>query len=290
MNPFKFKIIPFTVLLFLISATSFSQQKTGNIVEYFGKEKINEISEGKLLHVFKTGLSVQIQDFSFNSASFPKDPVFKKFLMNSNLKVSKGEVFDINNNGDELKWNEISTDKTNTFNNENLRSSYVYLTYKSGSERTVLFEASGHSLVLINGLPHEGDHYDFGWNLIPVKLKKGTNVFVLKVGRFPRIRARLIKPSKPVQFTSRDLTMPDILVEETKDYKGAIRIINTTNNWVKNYTISSELDGKTVKTNVPTIAPMSVRKVPFSIASVNSDTQKGDIITINQICSHSREP
>jgi len=277
MSPFKFKIIPITVLLFLISATSFSQQKTGNIVEYFGKEKINEISEGKLLHVFKKGLSVKIENFSFNSASFPKDPVFKKFLMNSNLKVSKGEVFDINNNGDELKWNEISTDKTNTFNNKNLRSSYVYLTYKSGTERTVLFEASGHSLVLINGLPHEGDHYDFGWNLIPVKLKKGTNVFVLKVGRFPRIRARLIKPSKPIQLTSRDLTMPDILVEETKDYKGAIRIINTTDNWVKNYSISSELNGETLKTIVPAIAPMSVRKVPFSIASVSNNTKKGAI-------------
>ena len=225
MSPFKFRIIPITALLFFISVASFSQEKTGNIVEYFGKEKVNEISEGKLLHVFKTGLSVKIQDFSFNSSSFPKDPVFKIFLMNSNLIVSKGEVFDINLNGDELKWQEINTDKTNTFNNENLRSSYVYLTYKSNSEQTVLFEASGHSLVLINGLPHEGDHYDFGWNLIPLSLKKGTNVFVLKVGRFPRIRARLIKPSKPIQFTSRDLTMPDILVEETKDYKEQLELL-----------------------------------------------------------------
>ena len=24
-------------------------------------------------------------------------------------------------------------------------------------------------------MPHEGDHYDFGWNLIPLKLKKGLN-------------------------------------------------------------------------------------------------------------------
>jgi len=277
MSSYKFRIIPIAVSLFFISVASFSQQKTGNIVEYFGKEKVDEISEGKLLHVFKKGLAVKVQNFSFNSASFPKDPVFKKFLMNSNLRVSKGEVFDINNNGTELKWQEISTDKTNTFNNENLRSSYVYLTYKSNSEKTVLFEASGHSLVLINGLPHEGDHYDFGWSLIPLKLKKGTNVFVLKVGRFPRIRARLIEPQKPVQFTSRDVTMPDVLVEETKDYKGAIRVINASSNWVKNYTISSELDGKIVKSNVPAIAPMSVRKIPFAIASVKKETTLGDI-------------
>ena len=289
MSSFKFRIIPITVLFFFISVALFSQQKTGNIVEYFGKEKINDISEGKLLHVFKTGLSVKIQDISFNSSSFPKDPVFKRFLMNANLKVSKGEVFDISINGDELKWQEISTDKTNTFNDENLRSSYVYLTYKSNSEQTVLFEASGHSLVLINGLPHEGDHYDFGWNLIPVKLKKGTNVFVLKIGRFPRIRARLISPSKPVQFTPRDVTMPDLLVEESKDYKGAIRVVNSTSNWVENYAILSTINEVEKITEVPAIAPMSVRKIPFSIASVNNETPMGDIDLHLQLKNKSKQ-
>ena len=259
-------------MILLITTVQFAQQKTGNIVEYFGKEKVNEISEGKLLHVFKSGLSLKIQDFTFNSSSFPKEPVFDKFLMNPTLKVSENEVFDIDYLGNELKWKAISTDETNTFNNPDLKSSFVYLTYKSNSEKTVLFEASGHTMLLINGLPHEGDHYDFGWNLIPVKLKKGTNIFVLKAGRFPRIRARLIEPQKPVQFTSRDLTMPDILVEETKDYKGAIRIINASNNWVKNYTISSELLGTSKETNVISIPPMSVLKVPFSIASVSKET------------------
>ncbi len=209
-----------TVSLFIIifiSIISLAQQRTGNIVEYFGKEKVEEISEGKLLHVFKNGLSLKIQDFSFNSSSFPEEPVFNKFLMNPSLEVSENEIFDIDYLGNELKWKAISTDETNTFNSDDLKSSYVYLTYKSSTEKTVLFEASGHTMLIINGLPREGDHYDFGWNLIPLKLKKGTNVFVLKVGRFPRIRARLIEPQNPIQFTTRDVTMPDILVEESKD-------------------------------------------------------------------------
>lgn len=272
MHLYNYKKVSSFILILLITTVQFAQQKTGNIVEYFGKEKVNEISEGKLLHVFKSGLSLKIQDFTFNSSSFPKEPVFDKFLMNPTLKISENEVFDIDYLGNELKWKAISTDETNTFNNPDLKSSFVYLTYKSNSEKTVLFEASGHTMLLINGLPHEGDHYDFGWNLIPVKLKKGTNIFVLKAGRFPRIRARLIEPQKPVQFTSRDLTMPDILVEETKDYKGAIRIINASNNWVKNYTISSELLGTSKETNVIAIPPMSVLKVPFSIASVSKET------------------
>ncbi len=264
------------VLLFLLmSSIMFAQQRTGNIVEYFGKEKINEISEGKLLHIFNNALTIKMQDFSFNSSSFPKEPVFEKFLMNPDLRVFENEVFDIDFLGNELKWKAISTDETNTFNNEDLKSSYVYLTYKSNSEKIVLFEASGHTMLIVNGLPHEGDHYDFGWNLIPLKLKKGTNVFVLKVGRFPRIRARLIEPEKSIQFTSRDLTIPDILVEETKDYKGAIRLINASNNWIKNYTIVSELFVITKESKVISIPPMSVLKVPFSIASVSNETHLG---------------
>lgn len=264
------------VLIFsLVTFISYAQQKTGNIVEYFGKEKVNDVKEGNVIHVFKKGLALKVPSFQFNSASFPEDPVYHRFLMNENLQVKNDEVFDINYLGDELKWKEINVDDTNTFNDGNLRSSYVYLTYKSSSKKTVLFEASGHSLVLINGYPHEGDHYDFGWNLIPLELKKGMNVFVLKVGRFPRIRARLIDPDASIQFTSRDMTLPDILVEEDQTFKGGIRVVNSTNKWFKNYSITANFQGKEIETGVPVLAPMSVRKVAFDIPNAfNAELQE----------------
>ncbi|MEI6864466.1 prolyl oligopeptidase family serine peptidase [Flavicella sp.] len=259
----KIKIIFLLFAPFLLIA----QQKTGNIVEYFGKEKVNEVSEGKVIHIFKEGLALKIQNFEFNSSSFPKDPVFYKFLMNPTLTVKKNEVFDINFLGNELKWNAIKVDTSNSFNDSKLRSSYVYLSYKSSSKKKVLFEASGHSLLLINGLPHEGDHYDFGWNLIPLTLNKGLNTFVLKVGRFPRIRARIIDPESLVQFTNRDLTLPDILVEEDREFIGAIRVVNSSDNWLTNYSIQSDLKGVKIQTSIAPIAPMSVQKVPFTIGS-----------------------
>ncbi|PIA79202.1 alpha/beta hydrolase [Gaetbulibacter sp. 4G1] len=266
------------ILLFLLITFSAlqAQQRTGNIVEYFGKEKVNDIKEGKLLHVFKTGLALKIQNFRFNSSSFPKDPVFSKFLMQPDYKPKSNDVFDIDFLGNELKWKSITTDTTNSFNDRNLRSSYVYLSYHSNNEETVLFEASGHSLVLINGLPHEGDHYDFGWNLIPLKLKKGLNKFILKVGRFPRIRARLIAPQAKTQFTTRDLTLPDVLVEENKTYLGAIRVINASEDWIKNHVITSNINGEVVTQEIPSIPPLSVQKVPFKIASVIDDAKLGN--------------
>ena len=42
------------ILLFLMigSSTIIAQQRTGNIVEYFGKEKVNDIKEGKAIACF----------------------------------------------------------------------------------------------------------------------------------------------------------------------------------------------------------------------------------------------
>tara|TARA_R110002020_G_scaffold164412_2_gene351019 strand:- start:34327 stop:35076 length:750 start_codon:yes stop_codon:yes gene_type:complete len=226
-------LLMFLVLPFVLPG----QQRTGNIVEYFGKEKVEDIHEGKVIHVFDKALALSIPSFGFESSSFPVDPVFDKFLMEPSTQVREGEVFDIDPFGRELKWNSIKADSTNSFSGRDLRSGYVYLTYNSGSEKTVLFEASGHSLASINGYPYEGDHYDFGWNLIPVKLKKGNNIFVLKVGRFPRVRARILEPKAEVQFTTRDVTVPDLLLEEDMEYKAAIRVVNASDKWIEKYKI-----------------------------------------------------
>ncbi|TXE07918.1 prolyl oligopeptidase family serine peptidase [Gelidibacter salicanalis] len=266
----------FCVILFLVgvSTHTINAQKTGNIVEYFGKEKINEVSEGNVLHVFKTGLALQMQNLSFESSSFPNDPVFNRFLNDTKYRATKESTFDIDFLGNSSQWQSIKIDSTSSFSGRYLRSAYVQLTYTSNSEQTVLFEASGHSVALVNGFPHEGDHYDFGYSLIPIKLKKGENIFVLKVGRFPRIRARLITPSTGVQFTTRDMTMPNILQEESKPYQGAIRVVNATEYWIKDAIIEAKIADNITTTVIANIPPLSVQKVPFSFNINAVDTSK----------------
>ncbi|MBD0833546.1 carboxylesterase family protein [Aestuariibaculum sediminum] len=267
--------LSFILFLFYVSSSITAQQRTGNIVEYFGKEKVTAIEEGKLMHVFKEALMLHVRSMRFNSSTFPEDPVFSKILMNSEYDPNEGDVFDVDFTGEPMVWKSISVDTTNSFNDRDLLSSYVCLKYKSNTEKNVLFDASGHSLVLINGMPHEGDHYDYGWNLIPVTLKKGWNMFVLKVGRFPRIRARLIEPKTDVQFTTRDLTIPTILIDEPIEFKAAIRVINATNDWLKGYTIKAHWLGKEVYTDLPNIPPMSIRKLPFSLGALGSNKETG---------------
>ncbi|NKI27139.1 prolyl oligopeptidase family serine peptidase [Arenibacter sp. 6A1] len=270
----NFKLFFVIAFLLGISSNPINAQKTGNIVEYFGKEKINEVSEGNVLHVFKTALALKMPNIGFESSSFPNDPVFNRFLTDNQYRATKELTFDIDFLGNPMQWESIKIDSTSSFSGRNLRSAYVYLTYKSNSEQIVLFEASGHSLALINGFPHEGDHYDFGYSLIPIKLKKGENVFVLKVGRFPRIRARLITPSTGVQFTTRDMTMPNIQQEDSKEYTGAIRVVNATENWIKEAIIEAKLADNNTSTIIANIPPLSVQKVPFSFTSNPVDASK----------------
>jgi hypothetical protein len=253
------------LLLLSGSALLLAQERQGNIVEYFGKEKVERIEEGQLLHVFQQGLVLNVMSGRFNSSSTPRDEVFARYLMSNETGIREGQTFDIDFRGEAMSWEKLETDKTNTFQDRRLRSGYLYLSYEAKSARTILFEASGHTRLLINGLPHEGDHYDYGWTLIPVQLQKGKNEFILQGGRFDRMRARLIVPASARQFTPRDLTLPDVRAEDAEPLLGAIRVINATNSALKGARITCRQGKAEIETPVPPVSPMSIRKVPFRI-------------------------
>ncbi len=242
-----------------------AQSRQGNLVEYFGKEKVEEISEGSVKHIFKEGLILKIRSFGFNSSSTPKNPVFSKFLLEDPKEIKAGDSFTEDASGNPVKWEKIEVGEKNEFSDNALRAGYLYLEFHSDKQENVIFEASGHTMVLINGFPHEGDHYDFGWSLIPIRLKKGRNTFVLQGGRFPRMRARLLTPENHIAFTKRDMTTPDILKEEKANYLAAIRVMNVNKKWFKGGSITCEIGSKSVSRPIPSISPMNVRKVPFEI-------------------------
>ena len=97
------KSIIVLVMLLVAPMCLIGQQRKGNIVEYFGKEKVEDIHEGKVIYVFNKALALTIPSFGFESSTFPVDPVFDQFLMEPGKKVSNGEVFDIDYLGNELK-------------------------------------------------------------------------------------------------------------------------------------------------------------------------------------------
>ena len=256
----------FQFLIFLLFLPSvFAQQRQGNIVEYFGKEKVDKISEGSLLHIFQEGLILSTLSNRFNSSSTPEDQVLGRYLLVEQTEISEGQTFDIDFRGDAMKWEPVKVDSTGTFTDNRIRSGYLYLNYQSKSNQTVILEASGHTRMIVNGYPHEGDHYDYGWTLIPIELKKGNNEFILKGGRFNRIRARLISPSGAVLFTGRDMTLPDILHEDRSKLLGGVRIINTNDKDFSGGRIICKAGDLMMSTPIPSISSVNSRKIPFNL-------------------------
>jgi len=261
------------MIFIAICQLALAQDRKGNIVEYFGKEKVEDIREGKVLHVFKEGLVLPGSRFSNFSTTVRTNPLFSRILQEGKYYIFEGKQEQLNPLGDPAVWKSAKVNEKNEFQGRGIRGGgYVYLEHNADAAKTVLFEVSGPTDVLLNGYPHEGDHYDYGWNLLPIKLKKGKNEFLLRGGRFPRVRARLLEPGNPVQFTTRDMTLPDLIVEENKPLYAAVRIINASSDWL-NGSVVCRINEAEQKSEIPAISPMHVRKIGFKIPSGKGNSE-----------------
>jgi len=64
---------------------------------YFGEKKVENVSEGKVIHVFKEGLILKMRTFLFTSASVGKHPVFSKFLMEDPVNIKEDRLLSMIN-------------------------------------------------------------------------------------------------------------------------------------------------------------------------------------------------
>ncbi|WP_165041778.1 alpha/beta hydrolase-fold protein [Dysgonomonas sp. ZJ709] len=289
----------------LLAAISTQNIPAQNIVTIFGQEKVEKTEEGEVSHNFRNGFLLpggtnpgtlfNGQDmiaWMYATGNFitPKDgaaigysyPNMDGQVEDSYLRwlaQSKGE------NAMKLlpqwTWTAMDADSTGLFKRPELRSAFLYTSYDSPKEQIVLLETTGGTRTYVNGMPHEGDHYDFGYTLTPIKLKKGLNEFVYTPGRFGKVASKLVKPEKPVMFTKRDMTIPDIIIGENDSKWAAIRVINTTEKPLQGLTIRATFaDGRKEEYKTQDIMPLTVRKVKYKIPAPanNNGSEGGNII------------
>ncbi|OXA84541.1 carboxylesterase family protein [Flavobacterium hibernum] len=253
-----------SLLIFLIAlcTKSIAQTKaTGNVVEYFGKEKITTTAEGTVLHDFTAGFTLATDKRSgtlFNG----QDAVAWQYSIGKFVNPNKQK-------GD---WHPIKVDSVGVFSGKEMRSAFLFTEYKASKSQIVLLETTGGTRTYINGFPHEGDHYDFGYTLIPFKLHKGINEFVYTKGRFGRVKSKIIVPSKSIQFTKRDMTLPDVINGEKNEKWASVRVINATEKDLKNLEITAKLSsGETANYATDNIMPLFVRKVKFKVPDAKAN-------------------
>ncbi|MDR3269151.1 MAG: prolyl oligopeptidase family serine peptidase [Tannerella sp.] len=276
-----------------------------NIVAIFGQEKIEKTDEGEVFHHFREGLVLPASGVNpgvlFNAQDMiawmyatdrfvtPKAGDSLRYVYPNALTAARNIPSDARRTGrmrpqfPQLplwKWAEIEVDSTGKFQNMFLRSAYLYTAYQSPTEQYALLETTGGTRTYINGMPHEGDHYDFGYTLIPIKLKKGLNEMIYTPGRFGRVSAKLVRPLKAVMFTQRDMTLPDLLIGGDSPQWAAIRVINMSEKALKNLTIRARLeDGSVEEYRTGEVMPMSVRKLKYRLPSLPDSNREPERTT-----------
>lgn len=223
-----------------------------------------------------TGFGTPVKYPRYARSEFPSDPVIPLLLADQSIRPADPE-------GDLMvNWEAISADEKGIFKHEQLASGGLYLEYDSPSEKMVIFDASGHGKAYINGVPREGDHFGFGTTKHPVKLKKGLNTFYLTSGRNPEIRASLYAPDSPLQLTTDQLTLPDLVWEE-KGFKWAgIKVINATEKAATGYRIESIVnDTEKMSAPLPAIEKLASRSVPFQISELQGVHQERVEVQVN---------
>lgn len=181
-------------------------------------------------------------------------------------------------NGETRTWRSAGTGDDGWVHDPALHAGYAYTAVESDRRRKMLLEVSGHYIVYVNGQPRGGDPYSTGWLRHPIELREGLN-HLLFLCRSGGVRAELVSPSRAILFNPRDTTLPDLIKGAKSSSWAAIPIINTTNAALGDLTVESIFAGGSVtQTRVPTIPPMSTRKVGFRIAgSTPSDVDEIDV-------------
>ncbi|HEY3854470.1 MAG TPA: hypothetical protein VGO67_08770 [Verrucomicrobiae bacterium] len=210
--------------------------------------------------VFRDGLVLKFAD-RFRRSSFHTDPVEAKIVKGQWTPPSAGQSFPLEKTN--AIWQAATASADGTFTNRELRGGYLDCQIASDSDTIKLLSASGQDVAYVNEEPRPGDPYSSGILELPVKLHRGANDFLFRVSR-GRVKATLKDPPHSVILDFGDPTLPDILHGDSHEQWGAVVVVNCTTNFLKGATLRSWVDGHgSVRTAVPSVPPLSVRKVGF---------------------------
>jgi dienelactone hydrolase len=163
-------------------------------------------------------------------------------------------------------WRKLTADPQGGFSDRALAGGWMVAYVDVPEEGIWILEAQGHGSVRVNDAPRVGDVYSNGSAAIPIQLQPGQNRLVFTGGR-GRIAARLVPPAKPLSLSMRDTTLPHLIREESDPLWGSLMLV------IASPSLPDQLAVRTSgeyllpsTTTVPPTLPMTIRKIPFSIA------------------------
>ena len=222
--------------------------------------------KAQTIHKFTQGL-VATSVHRYGRQAIVVDPLAHQLHTNTWKQPKAGQVLFTDEEGNDISWEAIETDTAGNFRGRELSNGYLYLTYDTPQAQSALMHVSGNYMFYMNGVPHTGDIYGDDWLYVPVKLKKGTNEILIRCSRWSGWRGmapELIFPEKPISLNTGDPTLPHVVLEENNGpLWGAVVVTNNTDKPLTNLSITTQLEGQEMTTDVPLITPQNFRKVGF---------------------------
>lgn len=168
-------------------------------------------------------------------------------------------------------WRRIKADEQGGFSDRGLAAGWLVTYVDVPSDGVWLLDARGHGNVRVNGIARVGDVYSNGMTEIPVSLKAGRNTLLFSGSR-GRITAELKPANKKVFLSERDRTYPHLLRGVKGDFWGSLLLVNATTVKQTGYKLQVKGEGcETTHIDIPTLLPLSTRKVAFYVRPKTTD-------------------
>jgi len=103
-------------------------------------------------------------------STFSTDPVQRQIVLGQWRTPKPGERLE---DAPRAVWEEVRSVGEGRFRHSALRGGYASVAVQLRKAGVMILEASGHSMVYVNGQPRTGDPYGYGYLRLPVDLKAG---------------------------------------------------------------------------------------------------------------------
>ncbi len=167
--------------------------------------------------------------------------------------------------GEEVAWEPATAGDDGWFRHAAFRGGYALASVTLDEAGVWILEASGHSLVYVNGVLRTGDPYAYGHLRTPVELRAGENELLFRCAR-GRLRARLVPPDRELFLNVADATLPDLVEGVDGPLLGAVVAVNATPARQTALSLRATVAGREVGAGRSyALLPLSTRKLAFAL-------------------------
>lgn len=213
------------------------------------------------------------------------DPVQYRFVRDDILVPLEGQTIPLAD-GRTATWKKVKAGPSGGFSGRDIQAGYLFTAVEMLRPKTVLFEITGNGMAYVNGQPHAGDPYGYGYFRFPAVLRQGFNSVVVTAGRgemkiaYTPLDGPMIDPGDP--------TLPDLVAGRRQSLLAGVTVVNSRQAPLK-AVLRASLGGSPSTSPSITVPPLSTRKCPVSFNSTGKEPSEGAKLKVDLIDADSEQ-